>query len=92
MIDEQEESDIEDEIDNVIDNDEAEIQGTEDAEIIDDIPVNLLFVLSSIILNLITIKFNYLNLFTITSFNNGSSLHCNKDLPRKLKPMKKYRK
>ena len=72
MIDEQEQSDIEDEIDNVIDNDEAEIQGTEDAEIIDDIPVNLLFVLSRIILNLITIKFSYLNVFAKTSFNNGS--------------------
>ena len=41
MIDEQEESEVEDEIDNVIDNDEAEIQGTEDAEIIDDIPVSI---------------------------------------------------
>ena len=45
MIDEQEESEVEDEIDNVIDNDEAEIQGTEDAEIIDDIPVRF-FVIS----------------------------------------------
>ena len=42
MIDEQEESEVEDEIDNVIDNDEAEIQGTEDAEIIDDIPVSVI--------------------------------------------------
>ena len=40
MIEDEQESEVESEVDNVIDNDEAEIQGTEDAEIIEDIPVS----------------------------------------------------
>ena len=40
MIEDEQESEVESEVDNAIDNDEAEIQGTEDAEIIEDIPVS----------------------------------------------------